>query len=809
MITNHDRIIEECGHCRQRIDVTEAEPFALVECPGCGQPVRVRAAFHHFEILEQIGTGGMSRVFRARDASLGRDVALKILNRECSQDEKRARQFEQEAEITARMGHPNVVRVYTAGRDQGHFYIAMELVGGGSLEGALRDRGKLKEGHVLELAAQMVQGLKAAHEAGLIHRDIKPGNILLSDDGTPKIVDFGLALFARDADGSGDIWATPYYVPPETLHHAPEDFRSDIYSLGATLYHLLLGKPPCNKDTNSLEELKQIKSHPIHVKPAVAKLSEETCAMLERSMAIRAGDRYRSYAEFLDHLRFAQRRLRRGGKGRPWPGRVKKGMAPWQWAAAAGIAVAAGSGLFMALQKEKPVQQGGGMQGSLVTDADPTAGSDSSTSNRFLTARDAMQAGDFGKARQYFEEIGGNTATHQPTRNWARWNAGLCALLMEDAAGAKTIYKALAAEPLYSQGAGEAELANFFSRTSQQLSAEGTVSAGFRNDCPPDSVRAIGLLAAGLKHWQAGETAQGTALMEAFETSTPPQPTGAWVENAKKLASPWLDDVRALRTLTRFAAADVEKMPAAEAEAALSSARAALEKMKRPGLARDKAAAALATLAQAVEKRTQAVAMQEGTRRDVDVNAEFQLVHDTTAAAASLGESYRFMEAAAKLRALPVQSPEATALRDAHAGAWEKSAQFLEQLLKDIAARPMEGVVTDAKGQPVLAVLSASEGAISARLPQGAELKVVPGKMAPASLLALGEDILATVSDSDDYYRRREMLYFFALHSGRKGVAAAISTSLSREYAPFRERLAALNTVGISTSGLPDGDVLK
>ena len=332
------QVVNACPDCRTLADVTAHEPFTKVTCPSCSAIFRSRDKFDHFLLSEQIGTGGMSRVFRARDTSLERDVALKILNRACSQDRKRARQFEREAEITAQMSHPNVVRVFTAGRDQEHFYIAMELVSGGSLESILREQTKLPESRVLEMAIQAVQGLRAANEAGLIHRDIKPGNILFAEDGTPKIVDFGLAIFARDSDGTGEIWATPYYVPLETLNHEPEDFRSDIYSLGATLYHVLTGRPHCDRDSASLKELREIKSRPIHVKPAVTKLSAETCAVLERALAVKREGRYRSYDEFLDHLKYAQRRLRRGGKGKPWPGRQRRRLSPWQWAGAAAAA---------------------------------------------------------------------------------------------------------------------------------------------------------------------------------------------------------------------------------------------------------------------------------------------------------------------------------------------------------------------------------------------------------------------------------------------------------------------------------------
>ncbi|MDB6070717.1 MAG: serine/threonine protein kinase active-site signature, partial [Verrucomicrobiales bacterium] len=310
---------EPCPACGVLMDVTGLEPWSSVECPACSETVRVRRSFHHFTITREVGLGGMSRVFGARDESLGRDLALKILNPGLSQDDKRLRQFEREAQITASIGHPNVVKVYTAGRDQDYFYIAMELVEGGSLDDRIRKNGRLEEAWVLELAEQVVLGLKAAEDAGLIHRDIKPGNILLSSEGTPKIVDFGLAVFSRDGVHDSEIWATPYYVPPETLHGEPEDFRSDIYALGSTLYHAMMGKPLFASDSNSLSELKALKSKPADMKEAATVLSAETVAMLGHTLRRRPAERYASYDEFLDHLRYARRRLRRGGRGAAWP----------------------------------------------------------------------------------------------------------------------------------------------------------------------------------------------------------------------------------------------------------------------------------------------------------------------------------------------------------------------------------------------------------------------------------------------------------------------------------------------------------
>lgn len=186
--------LSTCPVCQNQIDVTSLDPFTKLKCPFCGQMVRVRRKFDHFMIVRQIGEGGMSRVFEAEDETLGRRVALKILNQRYSRDANRVEQFRQEALITANVNHPNVIKLYSVGYDQGYFYIAMELVNGGSLEQRIRRDDRVKEAEVLKIGLEVAEGLRAAQQMGLIHRDVKPANILFTEAGTAKVVDFGLAL---------------------------------------------------------------------------------------------------------------------------------------------------------------------------------------------------------------------------------------------------------------------------------------------------------------------------------------------------------------------------------------------------------------------------------------------------------------------------------------------------------------------------------------------------------------------------------------------------------------------------------------
>src|ERR1035438_8184678 len=205
-----------------------------------------------YEILAPLGAGGMGEVYRAHDTRLNRDVALKILPEDLAKDPSRRARFEQEARAVAALNHPNIVAIY----DVGDGYIVSELVDGEPLRA-----GKLSLRRTIEAAVQIASGLAAAHDAGIAHRDLKPDNILLTRDGRPKILDFGLAkVQATRAPAEGEtvtvrteagvVMGTPGYMSPEQVRGLATDHRSDIFSFGVILHELLSGKRAFHGETS-------------------------------------------------------------------------------------------------------------------------------------------------------------------------------------------------------------------------------------------------------------------------------------------------------------------------------------------------------------------------------------------------------------------------------------------------------------------------------------------------------------------------------------------------------------------------------
>ena len=198
-----------------------------------------------YRVIGRIGRGGMGMVYRGLDETLEREVALKTLTTEGTLDEESRRRFEIEAKAAAKLQHPNIVTVFELSQDRGVPYIAMELLSGIDLETLMRTGEPLLFQEKLEVVIQICRGLSYAHEHGVVHRDIKPSNIRLLDDGTVKIMDFGIAkLGGTNLTKSGMMVGTIHYMSPEQVRGRPLDGRSDVFSAGVILYELLAGHRP-------------------------------------------------------------------------------------------------------------------------------------------------------------------------------------------------------------------------------------------------------------------------------------------------------------------------------------------------------------------------------------------------------------------------------------------------------------------------------------------------------------------------------------------------------------------------------------
>ncbi|MCR5100819.1 MAG: Stk1 family PASTA domain-containing Ser/Thr kinase [Butyrivibrio sp.] len=211
-----------------------------------------------YEILEKIGTGGMSDVYKSKDHKLNRFVAVKVLKQEFSENENFVSKFRVEAQAAAGLMHPNIVNVYDVGDEDGIYYIVMELVEGITLKKYIEKKSRLTVKEAVSIAIQVAMGLEAAHNNHIIHRDIKPQNIIISKEGKVKVTDFGIAKAATSNTITSNVMGSVHYTSPEQARGGYSDAKSDIYSLGITLFEMLTGRVPFNGDTTVAIAIKHI-----------------------------------------------------------------------------------------------------------------------------------------------------------------------------------------------------------------------------------------------------------------------------------------------------------------------------------------------------------------------------------------------------------------------------------------------------------------------------------------------------------------------------------------------------------------------
>jgi hypothetical protein len=518
---------QTCPACATSIDTGDAEPLARVECPNCGEKVRAERIFDHFVIVETVGLGGMGTVYKARDTLLDRFVALKLLRKDLEGGLDETAHLQQEARMAASVNHPNIVQIFSSGTDHGQFYLVMELVERGSLDDFIEQHTRLPEEQVLEAGIQTAKGLRAAYAKGLIHRDVKPANILFANEHMAKVGDFGLAGIA--AEVRGEIWGTPYYVAPERLNNQPEDFRSDIYSLGATLFHALAGKAPIEGETNSATELRALKNHPLILSVVAPEVSTDTARVLQRMIAPEPAQRFSSYDELVTELERAYKKL---------TGRDVIDVATAKRrtrriiAAAAAIVLVTALGVFGFVRNTQK-------QIAVFSTAIPIA----ELEKQAAEARHQLVLNHYNVAGSAFARIATEARNRQPLYDWARLQQGLAAMIGRDDAQARESFQAIEKAGTKGFAKNDVDLADFFVGTSKTLLSPGPVQSGQLSVKGPGSPELFAFLSFALKDINQLDVQSAAQLLEQF-VKTQPSGKFAWIAELKPIAQKYLDDCR-------------------------------------------------------------------------------------------------------------------------------------------------------------------------------------------------------------------------------------------------------------------------
>ncbi len=801
--------LSTCPVCQRQIDVTSLEPFTKLKCPFCGQMVRVRRRFDQFMIVRQIGEGGMSRVFEAEDETLGRRVALKILNRQYSRDSVRLEQFRREAHITANVTHPNVIKLYSVGYDQGYFYIAMELVGGGSLEQRIRREGHLKEDEALRIGREVAEGLRAAQQLTLIHRDVKPANILFTETGTAKVVDFGLALFVdRGGDESGEMWATPYYVAPEKVIDNKEDYRSDIFSLGATLYHAMTGNPPHKAETNAIEDLRRIKCKRVTLGESGLRFSPRTEHVINGMLHFDPEERFANYVEVVDELRLAEGLLDRGTVRR----RLFSRRARLITAIAAAIIIAYTVGWLLREGGERrnvrtiqlATANESDLNGSGVT---LTAGKkDKKTvTTRFTEARQLMlKEFRFADARYEFIQLVASKDLVQPTENWARFNAALCSIMLRNKAEAAEQFAKL------SSTAELNGLAPFFARLKDRMShdfALGTASSslGYKKN----NEEVLGYLVHGLAEWHFGDAEEGAKELEEFQqqfskdkdndkdkdkAETIPVATLEWLSLYNSLVDRYKHDIPLVRTALKQRNAG----SISELRTSLTEVQEARKKLKTTGAFLTTIKEMESGLQHEIARLTledQKRQMEEDTKQR---QTDLELLAEVNTLVPSVVQGYDYSRAIELLTGTHLETADVRTALDGRLYLYTQSRDFIRQLATDLITKSWTGTISRREGGQLTGRITCSPDGtqVTVALDRGT-LSLPFESLTPESLVEIAQALATQVTDSTDYYRRQENTAAFARLNGLTQLSSTIADQLMEENATFLMRWIKVMAAGI------------
>jgi len=318
----------KCPKCGQRLEFDSAVDERIV-CSRCGVTLAVPGkglsasqmpmqtgslpdrdpligqTLGEFQVLELLGRGGMGAVYKAVQTSLDRFVAIKILPQRLSRDASFVERFSREARAAAAVTHASIIEVFAVGHDKGFQYIAMEFIEGETVDGILRREGRIAPDRALDIMRQATSALAAAHDCGILHRDLKPSNLLVTSRGRVKIADFGLAKHEGvdvSVTVTGQALGTPLYMPPEAARGERYDARSDLYSLGATFYQMLAGRPPFMGTSATEVVLKHAEAHAPALQDLCPDAPDRLCRIIHRLLAKHAAHRYSTADKLLDAL---------------------------------------------------------------------------------------------------------------------------------------------------------------------------------------------------------------------------------------------------------------------------------------------------------------------------------------------------------------------------------------------------------------------------------------------------------------------------------------------------------------------------
>ncbi len=776
-----DAVLQACPSCATLLDVSDEEPFSQVHCPICGTLMNARTQLKNFTIEERVGGGGMGTVYKATDANLNRLVALKVVRREFSSDAEYLAKFETEARITASVNHPHVVKVYSFGSDHGLFYIAMELVDKGSLDDLMNLQGRVAEAQVLEVGIQIADGLRAAHQKGLIHRDVKPGNILFAGAHTAKIVDFGLALLVEHAaEERGEVWGTPYYVAPEKLNNEPEDFRSDMYSLGATLFHAVAGRPPFEAQTASMVALKHIKSKAVSLQAFAPDVASATAFVINRMMQKEPADRYQSYDELIEHLTYAHTQLLEAA-GAPrqkervvMEGKKQQQAMTWITLGLFGVLVAAGVMLYFfggklmtkdQGDKQKPIER-------LETDAQ----------TKFQNARRQLAADDYAGAMGAFRQLATQPGAEQPLANWSSFHEGLCALLDGRVQDTNAAFKRISQLGPYSTDPNQKALATFFIDTSNAVLEPKLFNPARAKGFSPTNQQAAATLVLALKNWEMQKFDEAAELLNQFLASNP-QPPFEWIAEYKPIAQKYADDYKTYKNVS-------DKMNAARTPAERAAALKAVQDLRSGPSLRGKMNDRLIDMERELQKKISDASISDNKRLSEQHERDVKTMESARVKIAEARLQYDFESARKVIEGSVVEDPD---LKEERAVLLKKSewlTSFKNQLIRDVNTTGYPAVLQKKNGFRLEGgVRRASAKQVEMTTPYGS-VPVLWSDLTPSTLLAMGNYFATKAAASPEQAAERTWLCgVFAFESGMLEVGRTLVVQASQTRTEYQEQL--------------------